>query len=389
MGDTMNEGTPMFEHNVVNKGIDPALLAALGAGGGGMFGGGNQNMLWPLLFLFGRGFGGWGGAAGWGDGVGVGGAGFAARAVAQEAITTSKDVATQLSNFQNWCCENSALLQQAINSVDKSICCSTRDILSAVNALTPQMYQSFATLTSGMNQGFATQQLANCQSTAAIQHALCEGFAAASRQACQETAALQHSISSGFAATQLDNCKNVLEMGNKIDQSAHQLETIALTNLNTLQAQADRIALQEQLASQAQTNALNAQIMANANATALGFCQTQNQLSACCCDIKSTIKDDGNLTRALINQQEMDRLRSKLEDTKDALSNANQSILLNQQLQAAVGTIIQHIPHYGPYYGPFAGSGGGGGTTVDVDVTQRQRQRQGTAGNGNNGQGNG
>lgn len=340
----MGEETPVYEHNVVNKGIDPLLLAALGGGtGGGMFGGNNGNMLWPLLFLFGRGYGGWGGAYG---PDGASGSAFAARTLASEATMTAKDVTNQLSSFQHWCCENSGLLQQAINGIDKSLCCSTRDIMSAVNALTPQMYQSFATLTQGMNSGFAAQQLCCCQSTAAIQHALCEGFAAASRQGCQETAAVTQALNSGFSAVALAQCDSAHDTQNKIDSGIHQLETLNMGNFNSLTAQADRIALQSNLQTQAQGNALNLSILTNANAAALAACEIKNQLAACCCELKSSIHDDGALTRALITDNEMNNLRAKLADTKDALSNANQSILIGQQIQSAVGTIVQHLPNH-------------------------------------------
>lgn len=342
----MNETSiPVYESNVVNKGIDPALLAALNANGGGMFGGGGNNMIWPLLFLFGRGFGGWGGCGV--DGLGGSAAGFAARTLASEATTTSKDVTSQLAGFQSWAAENSALLQQAINGIDKSLCCSTRDILGAVNALTPQMYQSFATMTQGMNQGFASQQLASCQSTAAIQHALCEGFAAASRQGCQQTSDLQHALNSGFSAVALAGSNHAHETQDKIEFNIHRLETLEMGNYNSLTAQADRIALQNSIQSQAQNNALNVQLLTNANASALAACEIKNQMATCCCEIKSAIHDDGALTRALITDNEMNNLRAKLADTKDALSNANQSILIGQQIQQAVGTIVQHMPNHG------------------------------------------
>ncbi len=349
----------------VNKGIDPALLAALNANGGGMFG--NNNQLWPLLFLFGRGMGTWGGE----------GCGTACGTLARESITTPKDVASQLTAFQHWASDNAGHLQQAICGIDKSICCSTRDIMSAVNALTPQMYQSFATLTQGMDHGFSSAQLANCQSTAAIQHALCEGFAAASRQGCSETAAMSQVMNSGFAQVALEGCKNTALIDRDIESGIHKLEALNQSQYNLLAQQADRIALQESIQAQAQNNALNLQLLSNANAAAMAACDLKNQLAACCCDIKGTIKDDGQLTRSLINDQEVMRLRAQLADTKDALGNSNQSILIGEQINRAVGTIVHHLPQCPPpCCPPYPYYGGSGGVAVDVDVAQRQRQRQ-------------
>lgn len=330
-GLTMGEETTVHEHN----GIDPLLLAALGGNNnGGMFGGNGNNSLWPLLFLFGRGMGTWGA-----DGAGLGGA-----AIARESLTTPKDVAAQLTAFQHWASDNSSQLQQAICGIDKSICCSTRDIMTSVNALTPQMYQSFSTLTAGMNSGFAQGQLANCQSTAAIQHAMCEGFAAASRQGCSETNELQRTMATGFSASALASQRDTLETRNAIDHGINKLEVQQARDFTYIQTQADRIALQNSLQSQAQSNALNLQLLTNANAAAMSACDIKNEMAKCCCDIKGLIREDGQTTRALITDNEMNTLRAKLADTKDALSNANQSILIGQQIRDAVGTVVHHIP---------------------------------------------
>jgi hypothetical protein len=337
----MGEETTVHEHH----GIDPLLLAALGGNnnGGGMFGGNNgNNSLWPLLFLFGRGMGTWGA-----DG------GTACGSLARESLTTPKDVATQLTAFQHWASDNASQLQQAICGIDKSICCSTRDIMSSVNALTPQMYQSFSTLTAGMNSGFAQGQLANCQSTAAIQHALCEGFAAASRQNSQEVHQVQQQIATGFTANALSSQRDTLETRNALDQSIGRLEAQNNKEFGYLATQAERVALQNSIQSQAQNNALNLQLLTNANAAAMAACDMKNAMAACCCDIKGLIREDGQTTRALITDNELNALRAKLADTKDALGNANQSILIGQQIRDAVGTVLHHIPR-GPFGAPVA-----------------------------------
>lgn len=335
----------IHEHTTVNKGIDPALIAALNGGKGGLFGGRGDDSLWPLLFLFGRGFGSWG----CGDGGHCGGLG--------DSVTTPKDVASQLTAFQHWASDNASQLQQAICGIDSSICCSTRDIMSAVNALTPQMYQSFATLTQGMNHGFASQQLASCQSTADIQRALCDGFAAASRQGCSETNELQRTMDTGFAANALSSQRDTLETRNALDHGLGRLETQNAKEFGFLQTQAERIALQNSIQSQAQNNALNLQLLTNANAAAMAACDIKNELASCCCEIKSTIKDDGQLTRALINDNTMNELRAKLSDAKDELSNANQNVYLAQQIKEAVGTAVRHCAPGCHPHGPHGSHG--------------------------------
>lgn len=319
--------------------------------------GNNSNMLWPLMFMFNRGFGGWGGGGGdcggggygRGYGGGYGGYGYAPcgpSVVTCEpaAATTAKDVAQQMNAFQHWASENSSVIQQAINGVDKGVCHSTRDIIEAVNSLTPQMFQSFASLTQGMNTGFASQQLASCQSTADIKTALCDGFSAASRQGADETARLTQAMCNGFKDMELSNQRGTLELGNLAERGFHRVETQNLSDFAKVTAQADRIAMQNSLQAQAQNNALNLQLLANANTAAMAACDMKNQLAACCCEIKSTVTEDGQKTRALITDNEMASLRMKLSDTKDKLANSEQSILVSQQIQGAVGTILHHLP---------------------------------------------
>lgn len=76
-------------------------------------------------------------------------------------------------------------------------------------------------------------------------------------------------------------------------------------------------------------NATN-QIIAQGTANAAAMAQ-------CCCEIKSTILADGNATRALINDLNVQNLR-------DQLAAANNKVSNNEQNQYLVSTILAHYP---------------------------------------------
>jgi hypothetical protein len=72
--------------------------------------------------------------------------------------------------------------------------------------------------------------------------------------------------------------------------------------------------------------------------------QQQNMVQAeCCCQIKQAISVDGQATRALINDIRLAELQSELADTKNSLSNANQTLVFDGKLNAMATTIITHL----------------------------------------------
>jgi len=72
--------------------------------------------------------------------------------------------------------------------------------------------------------------------------------------------------------------------------------------------------------------------------------QQQNMIQAqCCCEIKQAISVDGQATRALINDIRLAELQSELADTKNSLSNANQTLVFDGKLNAMATTIINHL----------------------------------------------
>lgn len=72
--------------------------------------------------------------------------------------------------------------------------------------------------------------------------------------------------------------------------------------------------------------------------------QQQNMIQAqCCCEIKQAISNDGQATRALINEIRLAELTTELSDTKNSLSNAHQTLLFDGKLNAMATTIITHL----------------------------------------------
>lgn len=66
----------------------------------------------------------------------------------------------------------------------------------------------------------------------------------------------------------------------------------------------------------------------------------------CCCDIKKAICDDGQATRALINDIRLAELQTELADAKNSLSNANQTLAFDAKMSAMASSIIMHLKPY-------------------------------------------
>ena len=68
------------------------------------------------------------------------------------------------------------------------------------------------------------------------------------------------------------------------------------------------------------------------------------QNAACCCELKSTIRDDGDATRALINDLNVQNLQAQLSDAKTQNATLSQTITQKALLDAQTNVILQHIP---------------------------------------------
>jgi hypothetical protein len=292
------------------SGIDPGVAMLLGSGSGfgssagGMLGGGalGGGLIGLLIgaFLNGRNGGLFGGANG----------GYGSDAVAAASITTSKDVMAQLNTFQSWAANNSAQLAAGISGIDKSICCSSAQIIAAVNALTPQMYQ-----------GFAAQAMQSCQQTAAINSNITNG-----------NFTLEKTLDAGFAAASLGQCRT----DNLVQATGCDVKTSSLMSFNQLAQQLAACCCENRLA------VANQNALIERNTAAIS-----NQLNLQTCELKQATAASTAAILEKLNQQDADALRSQLADAKTALSNCQQtgtfSTILNAVENQQTAQIIAAI----------------------------------------------
>ncbi|MGV8961894.1 MAG: hypothetical protein ACOH2V_00755 [Candidatus Saccharimonadaceae bacterium] len=125
-------------------------------------------------------------------------------------------------------------------------------------------------------------------------------------------------------------------LGRDIVASQTQALINNLQNFNQLQS-ATQVGFSNSLMSQVtSTNQIIAQGTANAAAVASGFCELSKEMAACCCDVKGLIVSDGNATRQLINDTNVQTLR-------DQLAAANNQVSNNNQNQYLLSTILAHL----------------------------------------------
>ena len=125
--------------------------------------------------------------------------------------------------------------------------------------------------------------------------------------------------------------------------SANQLNTTLLQATNSTDNLINNTANQI-IASQNTSAAQNAANFAQTQyQQQTGFCGIANEIAKCCCEIKGTIKDDGSATRALINDLNVQNLRDQLNDSKNQISDLNQTGALFVNNAAQTQTILQHL----------------------------------------------
>ena len=147
------------------------------------------------------------------------------------------------------------------------------------------------------------------------------------------------------------------DLNNSIANLSTAVATGNFTTLNSINglgrdvtAQANQNALQQLNSFNQQTTTIlqgfNSNAMQVQNSTNQIIAQgtaTAAQMAECCCQIKATIMADGNATRALINQLDKENLQSQLLDSKNQVSNLNQSIALSNSMAAQTNTILHHL----------------------------------------------
>lgn len=245
------------------NGMSPADYAAVASRGNGVFGGGDGGgLLMGLLFsqLFnGRGFGAGCGATGLADAAAAAAVTSAKDAVAATQATASA-LESNIDALSKQCCCSTQQVMAAINDIAKQCCCSTQQIINQVNALSPQIMQ-----------GFFEARIQTLQSQNAI-------------------------------ASQID--------GHATDAAVAACRQENLTNTTSAAIQ---------------------------NQAAMQYASVSNQISSQTCDIKQTVVADGQATRQLINNTETDRLRTDLADAKLRLSNQEQTTAIAAMISKCCG----------------------------------------------------
>jgi hypothetical protein len=246
------------------NGMSPADYAAVANRGNGIFGGGDGGgLLMGLLFsqLFRNG----------GFGGGVAGATGLADAAAAAAVTSAKDAvaATQ---------STASALDSNIDALSKQCCCSTQDIISAINEIAKQCCCS-------------TQQIIN------------------------QVNALSPQIMSGFFEARIQTLQSQNALSNQLDGHATDAAVAACR----------------------QENLTNTTSSAIQNQAAMHYASVSNQMAQQTCAIEKTVVADGQATRALITSIETDRLRTELADAKVRISNQEQTASIAAMIQKCCG----------------------------------------------------
>lgn len=84
-------------------------------------------------------------------------------------------------------------------------------------------------------------------------------------------------------------------------------------------------------------NGVNTQVLDNKFVSQLGFQNVISNQAACCCDIKTTVIEENQRTRDLIQQNYINQLQTDLSDMKTALSNEAQTRTLLDTMGRWVG----------------------------------------------------
>lgn len=155
-----------------------------------------------------------------------------------------------------------------------------------------------------------------------------------------EFESLQHQIESVAAAGQAGHLSSsVAGLATQICDLATAGATENFTTLTSINGLGrDLLASQNQIQLQ-QLNSFNNLQFQNAQATNQIIAQgnaAAAAAAACCCELRAAISNDGNATRALINDLNVQNLR-------DQLAAANSKVSNNEQNQYLLSTILTHL----------------------------------------------
>jgi len=143
-------------------------------------------------------------------------------------------------------------------------------------------------------------------------------------------------VATAQAAANFTTLSSINDLGRDVVTNIHNSDLNHLNSFNNLTTSMLQGFNTNAMQIQNSTNQIISQGTANAAAVAAGFCEISREMATCCCEIKQTVKDDGNATRALINDLNVQNLR-------DQLAAANNKVSNNEQNQYLLSTILTHV----------------------------------------------
>ena len=160
----------------------------------------------------------------------------------------------------------------------------------------------------------------------------------------------QQSINAGFSGLQQDLASIGRDYNNLFGQVNSNISNANFTTLSSINGLGRDITASQNQAALQQLNSFNnltTTTLQGFNSSAMQVQNSTNQIIAqgtanamamaqCCCEIKSAIAADGQATRSLINDTNMQALR-------DQLSAANNKVSNNDQSQYLLQTILTHL----------------------------------------------
>jgi len=144
------------------------------------------------------------------------------------------------------------------------------------------------------------------------------------------------SVQTAQAANNFTTLQSINDLGRDVTAQSNQAQLQQLNSFNNLTTTTLQGFNGSAMQVQNSTNQIIAQGTASAAAVAAGFCEISKEMAACCCEIKGAISADGNATRALINDLNVQNLR-------DQLAAANGKVSNNEQNQYLLSTILTHL----------------------------------------------
>lgn len=143
-------------------------------------------------------------------------------------------------------------------------------------------------------------------------------------------------VATAQASANFTTLSSINGLGRDLVTNIHQTDLTQLNSFNNLSTTMLQGFNSQAMQTQNATNQIIAQGTANAATNAANFCAISREMSQCCCEIKGAIAADGNATRALINDLNVQNLR-------DQLAAANNKVSNNEQNQYLLNTILTHI----------------------------------------------